>query len=241
VNGGGAGAASVDPYAPRTGSFKVLVYSKTYGFRGNIPAGQQMLKELGAEYGFEPTLTEDHEAFTAEKLAEYELVFFLNTSGDVLDDTEQRAFESWIVERNGGFVGTNRAADTEYDWSFYKELTGQFYSSQVPCCPEKDIRWEPSALEFVAVRGLPSPWRLVELWLNFDEFSTWRTKPGFKVLATIEGDGAMQPVSFVREWANFRSFYTVIGHYEASFADANVRRHIAAGILWTVRREHLLD
>jgi len=107
--------------------------------------------------------------------------------------------------------------------------------------PTKDIRWEPSALEFVAVRGLPSPWRLSELWLNFDEFSAWRTKPGFRVLATIEGDGATQPVSFVREWGNFRSFYTVIGHVSTSFEDANVRRHIAAGMLWTVRREHWLD
>jgi type 1 glutamine amidotransferase len=45
----------------------------------------------------------------------------------------------------------------------------------------------------------------------------------------------------VRERGNLRSFYTVIGHFSTSFEDADVRRHIAAGMLWTVRREHWLD
>ncbi len=200
-----------------------------------------MLSSLAAEHGFEITLTEDHELFTAERLAEYELVFFLNTSGDVLNDTEEEAFENWVVTKNGAFAGTNRAADTESDWLFYQELTGEYYDGQDVCCPERDIQWDPSALEFPAVRDLPSPWRIADLWLRFDEFSTWRNKPGFRVLATIESEGETLPVSFVREWGNFRSFYTVLGHQPESFEDANVRRHIAAGILWTVRREHWLD
>jgi type 1 glutamine amidotransferase len=47
-------------------------------------------------------------------------------------------------------------------------------------------------------------------------------------------------VSYVREWGNFRAFYTSLGHDSATFQDDNVKQHIAAGIIWAVRREALL-
>jgi type 1 glutamine amidotransferase len=240
--GGTAGQPSADPHAPREGSFKVLVCSITKGIRpSGIANGQQMLTELAAEYGFELTLTEDHADFTALKLSEYELIFFLNTSGDILNEAEQRAFETWMVENDGAFAATSSAVDTEQNWRFYTELTGEYYDGHSPCCPEQDIVWEPDALEFPAVRGLPSPWRRGALWRLFDEFSIWRDKPGFQVLATTELEGTTVPVSFVREWENFRSFYTALGYEATSFDDVNVRRHIAAGLLWTVRRAHWLE
>jgi type 1 glutamine amidotransferase len=39
---------------------------------------------------------------------------------------------------------------------------------------------------------------------------------------------------------NFRSFYTSLGHQASTFQDADVRKHVAAGIMWAVRREALL-
>jgi type 1 glutamine amidotransferase len=200
-----------------------------------------MLTEIARERGFELLLTETNEEFTAENLAKYELVFFLNTSGDVLDAVEEQALEAWMVGKNGGFAGTYRAVDTEPNWGFYKELTGEYYDGNSPCCVPLDIEWHPSVSEFAVVKGLPSPWRFQDLWLLFGEYPAWASRPGFRVLGTILLDGRAQPVSFVREWGNFRSFYTVLGHQAATFEDADVKRHVTAGILWTVRREHLLD
>jgi type 1 glutamine amidotransferase len=45
---------------------------------------------------------------------------------------------------------------------------------------------------------------------------------------------------WVREVNNWRSFYSAIGHDSAVFRDPAVKRHLTGGILWAVRRDHLL-
>ena len=102
----------------------MLVFSKTAGFRHDaIPAGIQAIRELGAANNFTVTATEDATAFTTANLAQYEAVVFLNTTGDVLNATQQTAFESYI-RGGGGYVGVHAAADTEYSWPFYGKLVG---------------------------------------------------------------------------------------------------------------------
>ena len=47
------GTEATGPYAPRSGSFKMLVYSRTTGFRhDSIAQGKVMLQEIAAEQGF---------------------------------------------------------------------------------------------------------------------------------------------------------------------------------------------
>jgi type 1 glutamine amidotransferase len=247
---GAGGRPASDAYAPRSGPFNVLVYPRTRGWQSPDAnaAGEAMLAELAAEYGFELTIAEDEAEFTLENLERHELVVFLNTSGDVLDEAGQLAFEEWMTTKNGAFLGTHRAGDTERDWAFYHELLGEYYDGQTFCCPEVPVEWQTDVGGF-PVNGLPSPWRVGELWLFFEDFREWSRKPGFKILGTVDltgivseaSENTIAPVSFVREWATFRSFYTAFGFRPESFEDANVKRHVAAGLLWTVRREHWLE
>ena len=51
-------------------------------------------------------------------------MIFLNTTGEILNDTQQAAFEAYIRE-GGDWVGVHAAADTEYAWPFYGELLGR--------------------------------------------------------------------------------------------------------------------
>ena len=75
--------------------YDVLVFSKTAGFRHDaIPAGIQLIRELGAANSFTVTTTEDSAQLNATDLARYEAVVFLNTTGDVLDAGQQTAFEN---------------------------------------------------------------------------------------------------------------------------------------------------
>ena len=74
------------------------------------------------------TATEDATAFTTANLAQYKAVVFLSTTGDVLNATQQTAFESYI-RGGGGYVGVHSAADTEYDWPFYGSLVGAYFAS----------------------------------------------------------------------------------------------------------------
>ena len=104
---------------------RILVFTKTAGFRHeSIPAAIAAVRELGAANGLTVDATEDSAAFTDANLARYEAVVFLMTTGDVLDASQQRAFERFI-RRGGGFAGVHSAADTEYGWPWYGGLVGR--------------------------------------------------------------------------------------------------------------------
>src|SRR5262249_2401080 len=75
----------------------VLVSTKAAGCRHeSIPAAIQAVRDLGAKNGFDVTATEDDTVFSAAGLAPYDAVIFLLTIGDVLDNAEQAAFETWL-------------------------------------------------------------------------------------------------------------------------------------------------
>ena len=107
----------------------LLVFSKTKGFRHeSIAAGKKMFIETAAPKNYTVDTTEDATVFTYANLKKYNAVVFLNTTGDVLDSAQQRAFEQYI-QRGGGFVGIHSATDTEYDWPWYNKLVGAYFDS----------------------------------------------------------------------------------------------------------------
>ena len=121
-----AGVASAAPLE------RALVFSETAGFRhDSIPAGITAIQELGAANGFAVDATEDSTQFNDTNLAQYQAVIFLSTTGDVLSDTEQAAFERYIAAGNG-YVGIHAAADTEYDWGWYGDLVGAYFAAHPP-------------------------------------------------------------------------------------------------------------
>jgi cytochrome c len=106
---------------------RVLVFSKTAGFRhSSIPAGRTALIKLGQEKGFAVDTTENSIVFTEKNLQKYSAVIFLNTTGNVLNDKQQDAFERYI-QAGGGYVGIHAATDTEYDWPWYNKLSGAYF------------------------------------------------------------------------------------------------------------------
>src|SRR5260370_19913235 len=125
---GPRGGASADAQ-PVAASYRVLVFSRTAGFRhDSIPDAIAAVRRLGDQNGFLVDATEDPSVFTDSGLAGYNAVSFLLTTGDVLDDSQQAAFERYI-EAGNGFVGVHSAADTEYDWPWYGGLMGAYVAS----------------------------------------------------------------------------------------------------------------
>jgi hypothetical protein len=63
---GAEAAVSADSDAPRSGSFRMLVDSRTAGFRhDSITQGKVMLREIALEHGFDITEAETNELITA--------------------------------------------------------------------------------------------------------------------------------------------------------------------------------
>jgi len=81
----------------------VLVFTKTEGYRHkSIEKGVKTLRELGRENGFIVLQTETASDFNPENLKNYSLVVFLSTTQDVLNSTQEKAFQNYI--RNGGLT-----------------------------------------------------------------------------------------------------------------------------------------
>jgi type 1 glutamine amidotransferase len=220
----------------------MLVLSLTDGHRhtDSIVAGQRMLQEMATEQSFEPKFTETMEEFTVEGLSQYEIVFFLNTSGNFFSEAQKQDFQEWMTQHNGAYAGIHSATDTENGWNFYSEVTGQYYSGHTvsPDTPG-EVQWDAAQIGHVAVQGMPSPWTRQEEWYKFNQNAQWSTKPGFVILGRValNDDGGNRPVSFTREWSNFRSFYTSMGHAGTTVSDPNFKKHVTGGVMWAVRRE----
>lgn len=104
-----AGSAVCRSLTAQGNGYRVLVFSKTTGFRhASIPDGIATIKDLGVANNFSVDATEDSAAFNELNLAQYQAVVFLNTTGTVLDGDQKGAFERYI-EAGGGFVGIQSA------------------------------------------------------------------------------------------------------------------------------------
>ncbi|WP_250212725.1 ThuA domain-containing protein [Acrocarpospora catenulata] len=208
---------------------KVLVFSKTAGFRhSSIPNGITAIQQVGAANGFSVTATEDANAFTTANLAQYQAVIWLSTTGDVLNATQQSAFQSYIAS-GGGYVGVHAAADTEYDWAWYGGLVGAYFQSH-PATQQATIKVED--------RANPSTSHLPPTWTRTDEWYNYRTNPrnAVKVLASLTessySGGTMgdHPITWCQDYQGGRAWYTGLGHTEESYADANFRTMLLGGI-----------
>jgi len=209
---------------------RVLVFSKTTGFRhDSIPDGIAAIRRLGGERGFSVDATEDASLFEDSRLAPYAAVVFLCTTGDVLDDDQQAAFQRYI-EKGRGFVGVHSAADTEYDWPWYGGLVGAYFKNH-PAIQPAAIRIADSV--HASTRDLPPLWERTDEWYNF------QTNPRARahVLASLDEStysggemGGDHPIAWCQFYDGGRAWYTALGHTRESYAEPLFLGHLLGGI-----------
>ena len=141
--------------------------------------------------------TEDAGVFRPDDLARFKAVGFVNTTGNVLDRAQQRAFEAF-VEAGGGYLGIHSAADTGYDWPWYGQLLGAQFKSHPPGLQTGVVR-------FARPLGAPAPiaWRVT------DEFYDFASRPSGEATviarldeSTYEGGemGAEHPIAWCQRF-----------------------------------------
>jgi type 1 glutamine amidotransferase len=224
-------AASAQPTG-QAPAFAVLVFTKTAGFRhDSIPAGIAALKLLGDQHNFHVDASEDAAVFTAESLARYRLVIFLNTTGDILDRGEQAAFERFI-QRGGGFVGIHAATDTEYEWPWYGQLVGTYFDSH-PAIQTATLRVVEAT--HASTKPLPAEWPRRDEWYNFRADPSSRVQVLLRIDETTYSGGSMgtnHPISWYHEYDGGRAWYTAMGHTAESYKEPLFLSHLLGGIRW---------
>ena len=226
----------------RAGKPKVLVFSKTMGFKhASIPSGIAAIQKLGNENNFEVDTTKNAALFEEDILKEYSAVIFLSTTANVLDHKQEAAFERYI-QAGGGFVGVHAATDTEYDWNWYGKLVGAYFQSHPRGTPEADFIIKDK--NFVATNFFTdSIWHRTDEMYNFKKMN-----PDVNVVLTIdestyEGgeNGDYHPMSWYHEYDGGRAFYTALGHTDESFSEENYLKHLMGGIQYAIGENLELD
>lgn len=226
----------------REGATKVLVFSKTSGYKHkSIPDGMAAIQKLGLENGFEVDTTKNADLFTEENLKKYSAVVFLSTTGNVLNNKQEAAFERYI-QAGGGYVGIHAATDTEYDWGWYTKLSGAQFLSHPKGTPEADFIVKDK--DFIANKHLADT-----VWHRTDELYNYKNlNADVNVILTLdestyEGgqNGDYHPIAWYHEYDGGRAFYTGGGHTKESYAETDFIKHILGGIQYAIGKNENLD
>ncbi|MFT5884614.1 MAG: type 1 glutamine amidotransferase [Arcticibacterium sp.] len=224
------------------GSIKALLFSKTAGFHHeSIHEGVAAVRGLADRHSFQVDWHEATQVFSDQGLKKYDVVIFLNTTGDVLNEKEQAAFEKYI-QNGGGYVGVHAAADTEYDWEWYTKMVGMMFKIH-PAQQTAYIHVEDH--NFAGMQRFPKTLLWTDEWYEYQKpalsddlhflvsvdektyepYAKWGNNEG-------KGMGDFHPLAWYHEYDGGRAFYTGLGHIGAIYSDQTFLDHLYGGIYW---------
>ena len=221
--------------------FNALLVTTTRGWHHeSLHSGVLAIQQLARQNFFNVTLLEDPKGFTDEKLKTFQVVIFLNTTGDIFDSLQQKAMERFI-QSGKGFVGIHSASDTEYDWPWYSQLVGRMFNIH-PAVQTARINIVDK--NFPGLGGFAQNSLWTDEWYDFgpekvsglnyilavDE-SSYNPKVNWGTKKT-EGMGNFHPIAWYHHFDGGRSFYTALGHLPTNFSNPVFLNHLYAGIFW---------
>lgn len=221
--------------------FKALLYTKTAGFHHeSINEGVDAIKKLAERNNFNLEWHEDPSVFNEKKLGDIQVVIFLNTTGDILNEEQQKAMEKFI-QSGKGFVGIHSAADTEYGWDWYTKLVGRLFKIH-PVIQTAMLKSLDS--KFPGMQRIPSTWQWTDEWYEYGEEKIKDLKyilavdektfdPNVKWGENVgKGMGDFHPIAWYHDYDGGRAFYTGLGHIPLVFSDQLFLEHLYGGIYW---------
>jgi len=219
-------------------NINILVFTKANIFvHESRIAGAEAIKNLEVNYPFNVVISEDSLIFSDEKLVDFDVIVFVSTSGNILNESGKRAFKKFI-QNGGGFVGIHGASDTEYDWEWFDDLLGTHFDMHPKV---QTAIMDVLVNDALSTKHLPVKWEWTDEWYN------WRhdLDPKIEVLITVDENtyeggkhGSFHPISWRQDFEGGRCWYTALGHKSELYNDENYIRHIAGGIEWASGKEN---
>lgn len=221
--------------------FKALLFTKTDGFHHeSIHDGVAAIRQLANRHHFTVDWHENATIFNDKTLEGYAVIIFLNTTGNILNDEQQAAFEKFI-RAGKGFVGIHSASDTEYEWPWYTKMVGMMFkihpqnqtaflkveNSNFPGMerfPAK-LLWTDEWYEFSARKADDLKFLLSVDEKSYNPYAKWGENEG-------KGMGNFHPISWYHPYDGGRAFYTALGHIPLTYSDQIFQNHIYGGIYW---------
>ena len=167
-------------------------------------------------------------------LANFDVVFFALTSGELPLTTDQKAALLAFVQGGKGFMGAHSATDTLYDWPEYESLVGARF---------KEHPWTTAATVIVEDGSHPAGAGLGSSFSLTEEFYTFRDNPRPRVQVLLRLDAASVGASgdYPLAWADTlgagRVYYNALGHFNETWRDQRFQRQLAGAIRWLAGRQ----
>jgi type 1 glutamine amidotransferase len=207
----------------------------TRGFRhDSIPVARDVIATLAASTGtFTVTMTEDLTSITATALANYDVIFFALTTGELEFDPSRKAAIVDFVSGGKGFLGVHSATDTLYEWADYGRLVGAYL---------KEHPWTQTGSVVVEDLTHPSTAGLGDRFAIMDEFYTFRDNPRPRVHVLLSLDPASvgatgdYPLAWTHSFGSGRSYYNALGHFSETWRDPRFQRQLVGAIRWAAGR-----
>lgn len=221
--------------------FKALLFTKTDGFHHeSIHEGVAAIRQLANRHHFTVDWHENAAIFNDKALEGYAVIIFLNTTGNILNDEQQAAFEKFI-RAGKGFVGIHSASDTEYEWPWYTRMVGMMFKIH----PQNQTAYlKVENTNFPGMERFPAKLLWTDEWYEFSA----RKADDLKFLLSVDeksynpyakwgenegkGMGSFHPISWYHPYDGGRAFYTALGHIALTFSDQIFQNHIYGGIYW---------
>jgi uncharacterized protein len=222
--------------------FSALLFTKTEGYHHtSINEGVDAMRKLSEKHFFSIDWQENSDVFNDEKLKKYDVIIFLSTSGDILNDEQKKAMERFI-ESGKGYVGIHSASDTEFNWPWYTKLVGRMFYIHPP---KQTALLNVIDNNFPGMTRLPKSFFWTDEWYEFSgeetddlkylltvDEKTYDTNAKSSTGRVAKSMGNFHPVSWYHEFDGGRSFYTALGHIAALYEDDLFLEHIYGGIYW---------
>ncbi|HEY3667802.1 MAG TPA: ThuA domain-containing protein [Polyangiaceae bacterium] len=223
-----AGAASAGS-AGAAGNNKILIYSKTTGFRhDSIPAAAMAITKAASAFGLVCEQSEDPAKFAAAQLSQYAAVVLLATTGEPFGSPGTTQVQTLIeyVRAGHGLVGIEDCNNAYNANAPYISLIGGEFTGHPPF--GMDTCYSDGTHPTVA--------KLPPVLLVTDEIYQFTMQnPANQVVLRCGSD--KRPISWVRSEGAGRVFYTALGHADASWTmPPLVDGHVIPGLLWSLGR-----
>lgn len=227
--------------------FKVLVLTERGGgHEGFVVAALAWLEDFSKKEDFEIRVINHPKEVEQENLADYKVIIQLNYPPYNWTAKTAAAFEKYIDEGQGGWVGLHHATLLgEFDgypmWNWFSDFMGgirfkTYIAERATGTVHVEDRKHP------VMKGLPSSFSIPDdEWYTFDK----NPRPNVHVLANVD-ESSYQPPSNIKMgdhpviWTNekkkARNVYFLIGHHANLLKTEAFKIMFANAILWAAKR-----
>lgn len=218
---------------------KVLVFTKTSGYDHNTRSeASSMTEQIGDELGFDVTVDDIGSEFDSlSNLMEYAIIFFTNTSGDMLNDAQRSNVEAYAAQ-GGNFI-SNHAASDAYGHSTASTVSGNgkgvwdWYSENVTGCSIRNNPNHTSSGLGATVTVLNQNEALTKNisfpWEDNEEWYYWEggyLNSSFTELLRVSDTGPdtyddpRMTAQYITRGDGGKSFYSSMGHSNGKYTDS---------------------